>query len=106
MRVLIDECLNWRICRALAGHHCTSTKKMGWGGLTNGDLLKQAEAEFDLLITGDRNLSFQQDMTTFNIAVVVLHAKTTKLDDTVVLIPKVISLLPTLQPGDVVDVYP
>ncbi len=45
-------------------------------------------------------------MTTFNIAVVVLHAKTTKLDDTVVLIPKVISLLPTLQPGDVVDVYP
>ncbi len=59
MRVLIDECLNWRICRALAGHHCTSTQKMGWGGLTNGDLLKQAEAEFDLLITGDRNLSFQ-----------------------------------------------
>jgi hypothetical protein len=79
---------------------------MGWGGLTNGDLLKHAEAEFDLLITGDRNLSFQHDMTTFNIAVVVLHAKTTKLDDTVVLIPKVISLLPTLKSGDVVDVYP
>src|ERR1041385_4074144 len=106
MRILIDECLNWRICRALAGHHCASTQKMGWGGLTNGDLLTQAEAEFDLLITGDRNLSFQQDMTTFNIAVVVLHAKTTKLDDTVVLIPQVISLLPTLEPGDVVDVYP
>ena len=106
MRVLIDECLNWRICRALAGHHCTSAQKMGWAGLTNGDLLKQAEAQFDLLITGDRNLSFQQEMTSFNIAVVVLHPKTTKLDDTFELIPKVISLLPTLQPGDVVDVYP
>jgi hypothetical protein len=106
MRVLIDECLNWRICRALVGHYCTSAQKRGWAGLTNGDLLKQAEAEFDLLITGDRNLSFQQDMTTFNIAVVVLHAMTTKLDDTVVLIPKVISLLPTLQPGVVVHVYP
>ena len=106
MRVLIDECLNWRICRALAGHHCTSAQKKGWSGLTNGDLFKQAEAEFDLLITGDRNLSFQQDMTTLNIAVVVLHAKTTKLDDTMVLIPKLISLLPTLQPGDVVHVYP
>ncbi|HXI22522.1 MAG TPA: DUF5615 family PIN-like protein [Pyrinomonadaceae bacterium] len=106
MRVLIDECLNWRICRALVGHHCTSAQRMGWAGLANGDLLKKAEKNFDVLITGDRNLSFQQDTLNFNIAVIVLHAKTTKLDDTLALIDKVLTILKTITKGDVVDVYP
>src|SRR5213595_1656332 len=98
MRVLIDECLNWRICRALTDHYCTSTQKMGWGGLTNGALLKQAEHEFDLLITGDRNLSFQQNASSLNISVVVLHAESTQLKHTMLLMPQVVSLLPTLKP--------
>src|SRR5260221_11995998 len=106
MRVLIDECLNWRICRTLAGHYCASTQKMGWSGLTNGALLKQAEQEFDLLITGDRNLSFQQVVSTFNVSVVVLHAESTQLHHTILLMPKVVSLLATLKPGEIVDVYP
>jgi len=79
---------------------------MGWAGLANGDLLKKAEKNFDVLITGDRNLSFQQDTLNFNIAVIVLHAKTTKLDDTLALIDKVLTILKTITKGDVVDVYP
>lgn len=106
MRVLIDECLNWRICRALTGHYCTSAQKMGWGGLTNGALLKRAEQEFDLFVTGDRNLSFQQDVSSLDIAVVVLHAQSTQLDHTMLLMPQVVPLLPTLRPGDIVDIYP
>jgi hypothetical protein len=68
MRILIDECLDWRLCRALAGHDCSSVQKMGWGGLTNGALLERAEKEFDVFVTGDRNLSFQQKVSSFNIA--------------------------------------
>ena len=47
MRILIDECLNWRLSRALVGHHGVSAQKMGWGGLKNGALLARAEKEFD-----------------------------------------------------------
>ncbi len=87
--MLIDECLNWRICRALTGHYCASVQKAGWGGLRNGDLLKNAEAEFDVFITADSNLSFQQKVPTFNIAVIVLHAESTQLHHTMLLMPKV-----------------
>ena len=72
MRVLIDECLDWRLGRALTGHYCVSAQEMGWGGLTNGALLEKAELEFDVFLTGDRNLSFQQEVSKFNIAVLVL----------------------------------
>jgi len=57
MRVLIDECLNWRLSRALTSHYAVSAQKKGWGGIKNGVLLALAEKEFDVFITGDRNLS-------------------------------------------------
>ncbi len=104
MRVLIDECLDWRLGRALTGHYCVSAQKMGWGGLTNGALLEKAELEFDVFLTGDRNLSFQQEASKFNIAVPVLHADSTQLHDTLLLMPQVLTLLPTLQSGHVVSV--
>lgn len=62
MRVLIDECLNWRLGRALTGHFCTSMQRMGWSGLRNGELMEKMRQErFDVFITGDRNLQFQQE---------------------------------------------
>ena len=106
MRILLDECINWRLGRALSGHYAVSAQKMGWGGLKNGDLLSKAENEFDVFITGDRNLSFQQAVEKFDIAVVVLHAPSTQLHHTLPLMSKVLALLPALKPGQVVDVYP
>ena len=58
MRILIDECLNWRLSRALTGYFSISVPKMGWGGIKNGALLELAEKEFDVFLTGDRNLTF------------------------------------------------
>ena len=69
MRILIGECLNWRLARSLTGHYAVSTQKMGWGGIKNGALLEKAAKEFDVFITGDRNLSFQQNVKQFKIAV-------------------------------------
>ena len=105
MRILIDECLNWRLSRALTGHYAVSAQKMGWAGLKNGVLLMEAEKQFDVFITGDLNLNFQQDVTNYNIAVVVLHAESTQLHHTLPLMSKVLALLLTLKPGQVVDVY-
>jgi predicted nuclease of predicted toxin-antitoxin system len=106
MRILIDECLNWRLARSLSGHYAVSVQKMGWGGIKNGALLAKAEKEFDVFVTGDRNVSFQQDVKQFNIAVVVLHAGSTQLHQTLPLMAKVLALLPALKAGQIADVYP
>jgi predicted nuclease of predicted toxin-antitoxin system len=104
MRILIDECLDWRLCRSLTGHDCSSVQKMGWSGLTNGALLEKAAQEFDVFLTGDRNLTFQQTLSRFDLAVVILHAESIQLRHTAPLMPKVLEVLPMLQPGQVVDV--
>jgi hypothetical protein len=106
MRVLIDECLNWRLSRALTGHYAVSAQKKGWGGIKNGALLALAEKEFDVFITGDRNLSFQQAVGKFDIAIIVLHAPSTQLHHTLPLMAKVLAMLATIKPGEVVNVYP
>ncbi|HET9710951.1 MAG TPA: DUF5615 family PIN-like protein [Pyrinomonadaceae bacterium] len=106
MRILIDECLDWRLCRALSEHECASVHQMSWQGLSNGLLLQKAEEEFDVLLTGDTNLSFQHNVTSFSIAVVVLEAGSTRLIDTLSLMPEVLELLPTVQPGKVIRVGP
>lgn len=64
MRILIDECLNWRLGRALTGHYAVSAQKLGWNGVKNGKLLALAvENGFEAFLTGDRNLTFQQNVT-------------------------------------------
>ena len=103
MRILIDECLDWRLCRSLVGHDCASVQKMGWSGLTNGALLEKAQQEFDVFLTGDQNLTFQQPTSRFELGVVVLHAESIQLRH-YPLMPKVLAVLPTLKSGQVVKV--
>lgn len=106
MRILIDECLDWRLCRALTEHYCVSVHRLGWGGLTNGVLLGKAQSEFDVLLTADTNLTFQQNVTKFDIAVIVLEASSTRLLDTIKLMPLVLRALATIQPGEVRRINP
>lgn len=107
MRILIDECLNWRLGRALTGHFFASVAKMGWSGIQNGQLLALAEQNyFDVFLTADRNLSFQQNTAQCRIAIVVLEGTGIQLHETLPLMPKVLAILPTLQPGQVVRVGP
>ena len=107
MRILIDECLNWRLGRALTGHYAVSTQKMGWAGIKNGKLLALAvENRFHVFLTADRSLSFQQNVTEFPIAVVVIGSSGVQLHQTLPLIPKVLEVLPSIRPGTVVQVAP
>jgi hypothetical protein len=78
---------------------------MGWTGLRNGELLKNAETEFDVFITGDRNLSFQQTISTLRIAVVILHAESTQLHHTLRLMKSVLEVLTIIKPGEIVDIH-
>lgn len=100
MKLLLDECIDRRFSRDLADHEVKTVPQMGWSGIKNGELLILAENEFDVFITVDRNLSFQQNLPKFNIAVLVLHASSNRLADLKPLAPKILSILPTLSKGE------
>jgi hypothetical protein len=107
MRILIDECLNWRLGQALTGHYAISVQRMGWSGIKNGQLLALAEQnQFDVFLTGDRNLAFQQNIGSLRIAVLVLDSASIRLHHTLPLMPKVLALLQTIQPGEILRVGP
>jgi hypothetical protein len=91
--VLLDECVDWRLGRELGVHAVKTARQMGWTTLKNGELLALASAQFDVFVTVDRNLSFQQDIVSFPIAVVVLQAKTNRLVDLKPLIPSLLSAI-------------
>jgi predicted nuclease of predicted toxin-antitoxin system len=99
MRILLDENLNWRLERALPGHVVASVQRNGMDGLKNGELLARAALEFDVFITMDGNIAFQQNYAKLPLRIVALRAASNRLADTEPLMPKLLALLPTLQPG-------
>ena len=102
MNLLLDECLDQRLAQDLPGHLVKTVPQMGWAGINNGRLMVLAEQQFDVLITVDRNLSFQQNLPKFNIAVIVLHAPTNRLADLKPLASGILEALPTVKPGHVI----
>jgi hypothetical protein len=72
MRILMDECVPWPMHRLIPGHSCTSVQAQGWSGIRNGDLLQRAEAGFDLFITSDQNIRYQQNLAGRRIAILEL----------------------------------
>ena len=101
MRVLLDECVPRRLKRQLVGHDARTVPEMGWASKRNGDLLALASAEFEVFLTVDRNLSYQQDVSAFNIAIVVLVARSNSIDDLRALAPQILEALPTAERGRV-----
>jgi hypothetical protein len=99
--VLVDECVDWRLSRDLVGHDVKTARQMGWSTIRNGELLASAAKEFDVFVTVDRNLSFQQNLPAFSIAVIVLRAKTNRLSDLRLLVPDLLAAIPTAKPGAV-----
>jgi hypothetical protein len=62
VKVFIDECVDWRLARDIVGHEVKTAHQMGWSTIENGELLVLAAKEFDVFVTVDRNLSFQQHL--------------------------------------------
>jgi predicted nuclease of predicted toxin-antitoxin system len=93
VRVLLDECLPRRLKRELVGHDVKTAPEMGWASKRNGELLALAVRQFDVFLTADRNLSFQQDLSSFDIAILVLAARNNRLDDLRPLVPRLLEAL-------------
>ena len=101
MRVLLDECVDRRLAGDIRGHDVTTVPEAGWAALKNGDLLSRAQQEFDALVTIDRNLPFQQDLSQYSIAVIVLRAQSNRVTDVRRLIPELLAALPVARRGAV-----
>ena len=104
MRLLIDECLPRVLKQLLIGHECRTVREMGWSGKTNGELLSVAEPSFDVLVTIDQNLQYQQDLTERTISVLVFVARSNQIEDLVPVVPAALSALQSIRHGAVVRV--
>ena len=99
MRVFLDECVDWRLSRDIAGHDVKTARQMGWTSIKNGELLALAAGEFDVFVTVDRNLSFQQNVGALTIPIIVLQARTNRLADLKRLVPRLLAAIASAKPG-------
>jgi hypothetical protein len=103
VRILIDESLPWELAEELGSPEVTTVSEAGWSGLSNGALLRRAEAAgFGVLLTADQNLPYQQNVPASGIAVIVLKARRNRIEDLRPLIPGIRQTLQLISPGQVV----
>jgi hypothetical protein len=100
VRALLDECVPRQLRLELAGHDVPTVADMGWGGIKNGDLLRQAAAEFDVLLTTDRNMEFQQKPS-IAIALLVVEVGSNDIDKLRPFVPQMLDALTGIQRGEV-----
>ena len=101
MKVLLDECIDWRLAHELTGHEVKTARQMGWATLKNGELLALVCQHFDVLVTVDQNLPFQQNLALLSITIIVLQGKTNRLADLRPLIPKLLEAIDASAPSTV-----
>ncbi|MBL8874437.1 MAG: DUF5615 family PIN-like protein [Phycisphaerae bacterium] len=93
MKVLLDHCVPRPFAKLLPGHEVRTTRFMGWEDLSNGKLLAAAAKQFDIFVTTDQSVAKQQNLALLPLPVIVLKGFTNKLEDLVVLVPELQSLL-------------
>jgi len=79
MKVLLDECVPRKLKREIANHEVVTVTEEGWSGVKNGELLNLAATEFDIFLTVDQNLSFQQNLKNFDIGIILMVARNNRL---------------------------
>jgi Domain of unknown function (DUF5615) len=99
MRILLDECIDRRLTKEFGGYEIKTVPQMGWAGIKDRELLILAASVFDVFITADRNLSFQQNLSPFDLSLIVLQAQSNRLADLKPLVPKVLDVLDTAPRG-------
>lgn len=102
-RVLLDENLPRKLKWSIEADVSTVPER-GWSGVKNGELLRLAAAEFDVLLTMDRGIEYQQNLSDFGICLIVISAVSNDIDDLLPLIPEIHDAIRTAVPGALVRV--
>jgi hypothetical protein len=104
MKVLLDECVTRYLKRDFTGHEVHTAEEAGFKGLRNGLLLQAASGQYDVLVTVDQNLQFQQNLKNFAIAIVVLKSQRSTYPTLKPLMPRVLEALEKIKPGEIIAV--
>lgn len=105
MKILLDECVPRKFRRELPGHACTTVPEAGLAGQKNGALLSSAERlGFDIFLTVDKGLEFEQKLAGHTIAVLILHARSNRLGDLRPHAAQCLAKIPTAAQGQVVHI--
>ena len=105
MRILLDECIPKKLRNSLATHQCRGVHDEGWTGKKNGELLTLAERSgFQVFITIDRGIEYQQNLKPRSIAVLLIHTKSNRLVDLLPHVPEILKAQGSLQPGQLTKV--
>jgi hypothetical protein len=102
--VLLDECVPRRLRRELPGHDVRTVSEMGWSGTQNGLLLRSAAQEFDVFLTVDQGIEYQQNPVGLTLAIIVIVAASNDINDLRPLMPRVRETLGSASPGTLVKV--
>ena len=102
MRILIDECVPSIVKKRLPERELETVQAMGWAGIKNGELIGLADSEFDVFITSDKNLRYQQNLTQRNIAIILLPSNQVPIVEK--LLHRIDEILETIQQKDFVEV--
>ena len=104
-KLLLDECIPRRLKHYLTEHQCVTVPEAGYAGKRNGELLSLAEgAGFQVFLTLDRGLEYQQNLDARNISVVLIRARSSRLLDLVPKVTEILKALEVVQPGRLVHV--
>ena len=106
VRVLLDENLPRALAAELTGHEVRTVQAVGWSGTTNGELLRLAEGRFDALLSMDRGLRHQQNVSGLRLRVVVVRAPSNRMVHLKPLVASIVDALGSLSPGQVREVGP
>jgi predicted nuclease of predicted toxin-antitoxin system len=101
MKLLLDECVPKRLRNHFPDHEIRTVEEVGLKGFKNGALLRAAAEQFDALITVDRRMPTQQNLSQQELAVIVLVTKPCRYPQLKLLIPRVLECLETIRPGDI-----
>lgn len=104
MRILLDECVPRLVKRQLPHLSIATVREKGWAGIKNGELLRRAAGELDVLVTSDKRLRCRQNLRGTGLAVVVLP--TNRVPDLVPILPRLDAVLHSAKPGDVIEMAP
>ena len=87
-----------------AGHECETVRDAGFSGKEYGELIGLAEKEFEILITIDKNIPHQQNISGRKIAVLIIRAASNDIDDIRPHVPQALAALKTIKPGQIIEV--
>ena len=106
MRLLLDECVprTVKFLFADGGHECETVRDAGFSGKENGELLALAEEQFEVFVTIDKNIRYQQNMAGRSIAILIIRPASNDLDDIRPHVPHALIVLQSLKPGQLVEV--